>query len=297
MKHDDRLTQVRSYANVLAGIEGEEGPEILRVEVGDYSGSTVDFVQGRPPAADEIALSVLNAKKYGATPGDSLAMRIGGIQKDYRVSGVYQDVTSGGFTAKLHDGSPSGLVAHAVAFVLYADTVTGANPVAVATEYRERFSAATVIPMRAYVQQTLEYVTSAFRSAAIVTFAFGISVAVLLTALFLKLRLARDRRTMGVLSAVGFSAREIIAQVRGKTLAAVLVGTVLGLAFTATLGESLVGGLIALAGLGITQLSFIPAPWLVYGIYPLALLGAGYFGAVLLTAPLRHADKSAWLKG
>ncbi len=146
------------------------------------------------------------------------------------------------------------------------------------------------------MQQTLAYVTDAFFSAAVIAFGFGLGVAVLITCLFLKLRLTRERRSMGVLSAIGFSASEIIAQIRLKTLIAVAAGTLLGLLFAATAGEALVGGVLALAGMGIAQLHFIINPWLVLLAYPVLLIGAGYLGSVLLTAPLRAADKSSWLR-
>lgn len=119
----------------------------------------------------------------------------------------------------------------------------------------------------------------------------------LITSLFLNLRLTRERSRMGALSAIGFSTGEIIAQVRGKALVTMAVGTVLGVVFAATAGESLVGLLISLSGLGIVRLSFITNPLLVYVLYPLALVGAGYLAAVVLTARLRGADKSSWLGG
>lgn len=289
---DDRLTDVRTYANVVGEVEGEEGPETLRIEIGDYSGGTVDFVKGGRPAAGEIALSVLNAEKYQVAPGDALRVRVGESWASYVVSGVYQDVTSGGYTAKVQGEVTAG----AAGYVIYADIADGVDPGAVAAEYDQQFPSAAVIPMREYVEQTLEYVTSALRGAAVLTLVFATGVALLMTSLFLKLNLARDRRKMGVLSAIGFSAREIIAQVRGKTMLAVVVGTLGGLIFAATLGEALVGGLVSLAGLGIAELALIPAPWLVYVVYPLILMGAGYLGAVLLTGSLSRTDKSAWLQ-
>lgn len=292
VRDDDRLTDVRAFANVLYETRGEEGLETLRVEVGDYASGTVEFVQGERPEPGQIALSVLNADKYQVSTGDELTIRSGGESITVVVSGVYQDVTSGGYTAKMQGEVTTG----AVGYVIYANAVGGADPAAVAADYNERFPAATVIPMQEYVQQTLSYVTTAFRSAAIVSFIFGIGVALLITSLFLKLRLTRDRRKMGVLSAIGFSAGEIIAQVRGKTLLAVTVGTLLGLVFAATLGESLFGFFISLVGLGITNLAFLPNPGLVYVAYPLMLIGAGYLGAVFLTARLRSADKSSWLR-
>lgn len=141
-----------------------------------------------------------------------------------------------------------------------------------------------------------EYVTGALRDAAVLAFVLSTGVALLITSLFVRLRLSRDRRAMGALSAIGFSAREIIAQVRGKVLLMVAIGTVAGLLFTATLGESLVGGLMSFAGLGLAELTFAPAPLLVAVGYPVVLVGAGYLGVVLLTTRLRRADRSVWLR-
>jgi putative ABC transport system permease protein len=100
---------------------------------------------------------------------------------------------------------------------------------------------------------------------------------------------------MGTLSAVGFSTREIIAQVRVKTLLGAIAGTGLGLVLAATAGESVAGVLISATGLGIADLAFIPDPLLVFAACPLALIGAGCLSAAVLTARLRGADTSSWL--
>lgn len=305
MRDDERLSDLRVFANVLYEARGEEGWESLRVDVGDHSGDTIEFVEGGAPGPGQIALSVLNADRYGLGTGDEMTVRQSGESgglgapgepggpSALEVSGIYQDVTAGGYTAKAQGEQSSG----AIGYAIYADTAEGVDPAVVAAEYGERHPTAAVVPMREYVQQTLSYVTDALRSAAVLAFVFGTGVAVLLTSLFLKLRLTRERSRMGVLSALGFSTGEIIAQTRAKTLAAVSVGTLLGVVFAATAGESVVGLLVASAGLGISNLALLPNPWLVYLAYPLVLVAAGYLGAVFLTAPLRGADKSSWLRG
>jgi putative ABC transport system permease protein len=292
LREDDRITDVRAFANVLHEAEGEDGWETLRVEVGDYSTGTVEFLEGRPPETGEIALSVLNAEKYLVSVGEELTVRGAGESNTLAVSGIYQDVTSGGHTAKMHGEVTDG----AAGYVIYADTAQGTDPAAVAAEYNEHSPAAGVIPMRDYVQQTLSYVTDALRNAAVLAFVFGVGVAVVITSLFLKLRLTTERRTMGILSSLGFSMGEIIAQVRGKTLLAMVTGTLLGLALTASAGELLVGLLLSAAGLGLASLDLMPDPLLAYVASPLILLAAGYLASVALTARLRRADTSLWLR-
>ncbi|MDN5762065.1 MAG: FtsX-like permease family protein [Microlunatus sp.] len=295
MEADDRLTAVRDFANLLYETPGEEGWESLRVEVGDYSAGTVEFLNGHKPGTGEIALSVMNANKYGLSAGDEMSIRrrSGDSTESVVVSGIYQDVTSGGYTAKM----PGAVTTGAVGYVIYADTTNDAEPAALAREYSDNYPSAAVIPMREYVQQTLGYVTSAFLRAAILAVVFGVGVALLITSLFLKLRLTRERTKMGVLTAIGFSSRELASQVRFKVLLTTVAGALVGAVLAATVGESLVGAVISQAGLGIASLDFIPNPWLVYLAYPLMLIAAGYTGAVALTSRLRAPDKSAWLKG
>ncbi|WP_053616707.1 ABC transporter permease [Nocardiopsis sp. NRRL B-16309] len=297
MEGDDRLTDVRTFADVTyevdVTVDGEEVRDLLRVEVGDYSGDTIEFFRGERPGPGQIALSVLAADEYGVAVGDDLTIHRDGEPTTVAVSGVYQSITGGGYGAKLHGDAPTGAVGH----VVYADAVDGVDADAVAAEYDERFADASVLPMPEYTRQTLSNLTGSFQSTAVLAGVFGLGVASVITVMFLELRLTRERTRMGLLSAIGFSTREIIAQVRVKTLLAAALGTVLGLVFAATAGESLVSMLLDLSGLGIVDLEFITNPVLVYAAYPAVLIGAGYLGAVLRTARLRRADKSAWLTG
>ncbi len=223
----------------------------------------------------------MTLERPGSNAADTLA-----------ISGVYQDVTSGGRTAKMHGVVPP----DAVSYVIQANVAATADPATIAAEYTHAHPTATVLPMRAYVEETLGSVTAAFRSAAILATILGIGVASAITVLFLKLRLTRERSRMGVLTALGFSSRELVGQVMMKVLVAVSLGTLVGTVLAATAGEALIGSLIALSGLGITRLHFIPNPWLVYITYPLLLVTAGCAAALALTSRLRVADKSAWLR-
>ena len=292
MRGDDRLTDVRAFANVLYETRGPEGWETLRVDVGDYSGRTIEYLEGERPGPGQIALSVMNADKYQVATGDELTIRRDGETARAVVSGLYQDVTSGGDTAKMQGEVTAG----AAGYAIYADVAGGTDVATVAADYGERFPTAAVTPMPEYVQQTFSYLTDAFRSAAVLSLLFGVSVVALVTSLFLKLQLARERTRMGVLSAIGFATGEIIGQVRAKILLAVAAGVLLGAVFAATAGEFLVGIAFSLLGLGLTNLGFIPEPLLVYVAYPLLLTAAGYLGAVVLTARLRRVDKSTLLR-
>ena len=293
MEDDDRLTNAQTFAYVDYSADSEDGLARLRVEIGDRSDDEdVRYSEGGIPQDGQIALSVLNADKYQVGLGDDLTIYDGDEPVTVQVSGIYQDITDGGHTAKM----PGEVTEGASAYTVYADLAVGAEPGDIAAEYDERFPTAGVKPTQEYLQETLGVLIDSLRTAAWIALAFGLGVAVLITSLFLKLRLARDRSKMGVLTAIGFSAKELVGQARTKTLLVVAVGTLVGLALAATAGQSLASAGLTAAQIGITDLTFIPNPWLVYVLYPLLLLGAGYLAVALLTAGIRRADKSQWLR-
>src|SRR5699024_10113241 len=171
------------------------------------------------------------------------------------------------------------------------------DPAVLPAEYADRDPTASVIEMEEYLDQTMSFVTSSFRVAAVLALVFALVVAALISALFLSLQLKRERQRMGVLFALGFSRRELVTQMRAKALAVVAVGVLTGTLATAVGGQHLVNGVLAGAGLGITELQLFPQAWLVYGVYPLVLIGAGFAVSVLATGRIRGAQMSRWLRG
>ncbi|QOR70545.1 FtsX-like permease family protein [Ruania alkalisoli] len=293
MTEDHRLTDVQAHANVLYETTGVDGPETLRIAVGDHSAGSAEFLDGRSPGEQEIALSALNADKLGVATGDELTVRNQDDELTLTVSGIYQDITSGGYTAKM----PGRVTAGAASYVIFANTTDETDPEAVASEYNATFPDATMWPMQEYLDQLLSSLTDAFRSAAVLSLIFGVAVALLITCLFLRWRLSRDRPVMGALSAIGFSLRELAGQVQGKTVVTASAGIGLGAVFAATAGEWFVGSLIATLPFGLVSLTLLPNPWIAYLAYPLLLLATAYVGAVLLSHSLRRANTSDWLRG
>ena len=294
MLADPRIDDVFDAGQTLIRARGDDGWEPLRVMVGNHRDESIQFLSGGAPGPGEIALSVLNADHYSVSLGQGLPVRETDSEKSDTliVSGIYQDVTSGGRTAKMLGTVPP----DALGYVIHATLSPGIDPAAFAREYGAAHRGSTVVPMRAYVEETLASVTDAFRSAALLAAFFGLAVSFAITVLFLKLRLTRERSRMGVLTALGFSSRELAGQVMLKVLFTVGLGTAVGTILAATIGEAVVGGLLSLSGLGITRLSFIPAPWLVHVTYPALLLATGCLGAVIITSRLHAADKSSWLR-
>lgn len=291
MQDDGRLSDVQVFAQILLEVDGAHGWQTMRVEIGDYSGPTIDYTVGGPPGPGEIALSVLNAQRHGVAPGDELGLRTDGGETSAVVAGVYNDLTSGGYTAKMQ-GEPSD---GATGYVVYADVADGTDPVALAAEYDERFPGAAVLPMKEYAEQTLSHVTGALGGAAVLACAFGLGIAGLITGMFLQLRMTRERRAMGTKSAIGFSTAEILAQVRGKALAGAVTGALLGAVTAILLGGPFISVLMGMTGLGMSSLQLVPNLPLAI-IYAVTLMATGWAVARAATARFRDTDTATWLR-
>lgn len=289
---DARVDAVRDFGEEVLSTPGEEGWEALRVDVGDHRPDDVAFVAGTAPEQGQIALSVLNAEQHGVGPGDWLTVRGSDArERRLRVSGVYQDVTSGGYTAKMQ-----GRATEPVGYTIFADTVAGADPAAVVADYDGRYASASIVPMRDYVDQTLSSLTGVLRSATVLCAGLGIGVTLLITSLFLRLRMVRGHERLGTLSALGFSGRELAAQIRAATVVVAALGVLTGLLASVTVGEGGVGVFLGSAGLGIAGLDLAPDPWVTYLALPLGLVALGYAAAATVTTRLQGASPSHWLR-
>jgi putative ABC transport system permease protein len=94
----------------------------------------------------------------------------------------------------------------------------------------------------------------------------------LITVLFLKLRLAKDLSEIAVLKAVGFTEQDIKKQYMIKIGCVSIAGILVGTIFTDVLGEKIVNFALSLSGLGIKEVGLIVNPVLQYIMCPLLLL-------------------------
>src|SRR5699024_3750627 len=133
-------------------INGEGEQENMLIESGDFSIFPLEYMEGRAPVfRNEIAISYLNSSEFEKTIGDPIQLIIKGEEKELVVSGIYQDVTNGGRTAKssaLPDNLPA--LWHEVAI----DFKSGVRIEKKAEEYRAAFETAKVTDLKNYTDQT-----------------------------------------------------------------------------------------------------------------------------------------------
>ncbi len=190
--------------------------------------------------------------------------------ESFKVSGIYQDVTSGGKTAKSkHKFENLPVYKYSFSVNLKENT----NVINKAEEWTKSLgSGVSVDPMEDFIDQTLGGVSRQLRTIVFAIIAIGGFLAMLITVLFLKLRLAKDLSEIAVLKAIGFSVDDITWQHMIKIGTTSILGILGGTFITNLLGKTLVNAALGLTGLGIKEVSLVRNPAMEYIIVPLLLI-------------------------
>lgn len=249
-------------------VRGKDGSESsLKVELGDHSVFPVAYAEGRAPEArDEIALSVLSAQDLGIRVGDRLAASVGGQWRDLSVTGLYSDVTNGGKTAKAAFPGGEAPVLWGVVQAELRDTTRSRE---LASAYAAAFPYAKISSLQEYVAQTFGPTIRAIGSASRISLAVALVLAALITLLFVRMLVARDRVQIAALRALGFRNSDLTRQYLARSALVAGAGVLLGSLLANTLGESLVGVLISL--FGAASFEFAADPLSAYLLIPLAV--------------------------
>ena len=254
--------------------------ERIKVELGDHSVFPLTYIQGRAPAAEnEIALSVLNAREMGKTVGDGITLVIAGRETTLTVCGIYSDVTHGGKSAKAVFADPTADIMWSVVTAELADPARASEKVA---EYADRFAFAKVSDIDEFIRQTYGATINAIGKAAYAAVGVALALTVLITLLFMRMLIAKDRYAIAVMKAFGFTSADIKAQYMARAVFVLSLGVLLGALLANTMGEMLAGAVIA--SFGAASFKFIVNPLFAYLLSPLlmagAVLAATFFGTL-----------------
>ena len=199
--------------------------------------------------------------------GDSITLLVDGQEREMTISGIYQDVTNGGRTAKaVLDYDPDNVLWYAVSL----DLTSQARIDEKVREYSEAFYPARVTDLEGYLAQTLGNTIDQLRLVTVVAIAVGLFVAVLITSLFLNMLISKDASQIAIMRSLGFCLRNIRVQYLSRALILLSLGIVLGTIFSNTLGQRLVSVLWSF--MGASQIRFVINPLQAYVLLPLLLM-------------------------
>ena len=243
----------------------------LRVGNGDGSGEGLKYIDGKAPLSEnEIAVSKLNADEMDKKAGDKTVLKFNNMEKDYVISGIYQDVTSGGMTAKSNDKF-SGVDAEKYQFII--DLNDGVDAKDKAYEWNKRLGTGYDIqPMEELIDQTLGTVARQVQLATSIVIIIGIMMVAFIILLFMKLRLTKDYSQIAIMKAIGFTNSDVRRQYLYKMIIVSSAGIIIGTIISNIVGEKIISLAFSIMGLGISKLTFIINPWIVFILLPLTLL-------------------------
>ncbi|MFJ7667292.1 ABC transporter permease [Lysinibacillus sp. NPDC097195] len=259
----------------------EDGTEHnIKIELGDHSVFPIKYSTGRAPTSQyEIALSVLNADELTKKVGDSMTLIIAGKERNFTISGIYSDITNGGKTAKAMFTDHSTNIMWSVFCLEFSDKALMEDRMAA---YASHFPYAKISAIDDYVIQTFGSTIDAVGKASRTAIAVALFTAVLVTMLFMKMLVAKDRYAIAVMKALGFTNADITVQYAARSLFVLIISIVMGTLLANTLGNLLAGAVIS--SFGASSFTFAVNPIAAYLLCPLLMACSVLLATILSTS-------------
>ncbi|WP_028394125.1 ABC transporter permease [Bacillus cihuensis] len=273
LKNDDDIEKFAPYITSSYPVKNAEGSwDYINIETGDFSVFPLKYLEGRAPEGEgEISLSFANAEKVGLNKkvGDEVTVRVGGEEQTLSVTGIYQDITNGGKTAKAHKSL--GVNEEAVLWCIVSmDMAPGVDKRVKMDYYQNTYDSAQVNDIKEYTHQTLGNLIEQMSTVVMGGIAIAIIIAVLITALFLRMLLSKDMSQIAIMRSVGLTSKQISHQYMAGTMMVLVVGIILGVLVSNYLGEFLVS--MAMSSMGAAKIEFVHIIWQIGLLCPLALI-------------------------
>ncbi|MFW6035836.1 MAG: ABC transporter permease [Halothermotrichaceae bacterium] len=256
VKNDPDVERYESFVTSQYQIINPEGiKESIYLETGDFSIFPLDYIEGvSPMLSNEIALSYLSADELKKKVGDEVKLIIRGKPHSMIVTGIYQDITNGGRTAKANI-KPN----HETA-VWYNINLDVRNDVsAKVEEYKQKFDNVQITDLVGCFQQTFANTIDQLNLLTVTAIIVAVLVMILIISLFSKMLTARDMTQIAIKRSLGISLQKIKIEYISRALLVLNLGIVVGTILSNTLGQYLLG----------VVLSFFGAPDMVFTINPL----------------------------
>ncbi|KYG29485.1 FtsX-like permease family protein [Alkalihalobacillus trypoxylicola] len=258
----------------------------MQVETGNLEAFPLVYLEGRAPAKNnEIALSYINSSELDKTVGEQLFIKRGPSddEKQVTISGIYQDITNGGRTAKaVFEENSENILWYVISADIHSDY---SIPEKIA-EYSSRFSPAKVTHLESYLTQTLGQTINQVKLITIISYITGLFVSMLITILFIKMLLAKDFSQINIMRRMGFSIKDIQIQFLSRVSFIMLASVLLGTLLSNTLGPLVINTIWGT--LGASQIEFVINPIYAYLLSPLFLIVSVMFTTMLSMSSLKN---------
>ncbi|MCH1625465.1 FtsX-like permease family protein [Ferdinandcohnia quinoae] len=269
-------SDIEKYAAFITSsyqIKNADGSwDYINIEVGDFTVFPLQYLEGRSPENEgEISLSYANATKEGLNKqvGDEVVVKADGTEKTLKITGIYQDITNGGNTAKAD--TSLGINASAVLwYIVSMDVTEGVNISEKMSYYQGNYDSAQVNDIQEYSSQTLGNMIDQMKIIVTAGIIIAVIVLILITALFLRMLLSKDMSQIAIMRSIGLTSQEISYQYMAGTLLVLVLGIIFGVMASNYLGEFLVN--IGMSSMGATKIELVTVVWQTWLLCPVVLI-------------------------
>ena len=294
MRNDHTISTYAALTTKIFKAKMEDGTEEnLKIELGDHSAFPIVYSQGKAPVKEnEIALSSINADEMSKKVGDVITLVIKGKEQDFSVSGIYSDITNGGKTAKAVFADDSAQIMWSIIIAELSDTSIVSSKV---TEYSNKFGYAKVSDVDDFVTQTFGSTIRSVETASYAAIVVSLIITALITLLFMKMLIAKDRTSIAIMKALGFTKSDIKLQYISRSVFVLIIGIMLGTLLANTLGETIAGAIIS--SFGADSFKFTVNPLSAYLLCPLLMICAVLIATIAGTSGAGKISISQNIKG
>jgi len=255
----------------------------LRVSLGDHTAYPITYSQGTVPQTDsEIAISSMYADDLAKTVGDEIVLTVDGTKKRLTVCGVYSDITNGGRTAQANFETNSGNTLSVIIAITFR---AGVDTKAIIAQYKEQLPFAKIYGIEENINQMFGPMISSIKMASYAAIGIAVLLTVLVTVLFMKMLVAKDRYSIAILKSMGFTSKGIRRQYLTRSVIVLALGVVIGTIMANTLGEYV--GVAIVSSFGATTFNFVVNPFFAYMVSPLLIAACVYIATLLGVSDIR----------
>ncbi|MBC3797477.1 FtsX-like permease family protein [Acetobacterium tundrae] len=269
LENDSEIEKAAIYKNGYVQSQNGLGEwEYIRVENGDESVFPLEYLEGSAPVGSkEMALSYLNASELGKKVGDSITVKYQGADLIFTVSGIYQDITYGGKTAKAAIDFDENDVE---VYIVYLNVKDGVSIAKKTDELRTVLTVGKITPVNEFVAQTLSGIMDDMSLVEGTAIVIALLLIILITVMFLQLVTAKEHSAIAIKKVIGFSNRDIRIQFGIRILVIQFMGIVVGTIFANSLGGVIFG--LMLSSMGASKITMLVDPLTAYLLCPAAQL-------------------------
>ncbi len=256
---DDRIERIEVYTQeIKTAITAKRETSPLRIDYGDPTVFPLRYGTGRAPQTmSEIGLSEINAERFGVSPGDTITILGPAGETEFTVSGIYQDVTNGGKTAKALPGPT--MDADHPDLMIAIEATEGANLDDIRSTIVQSAGDVQVIDTGAYVQQMMGDMIRVMDRIAWVFAGVAVAISALMAGLSIRLMQVQERKANAVQGALGFTSRHLRSQYLIRIMLMMAIGVAIGVVLATPVGN-LIGNAI-FSAVGVSGLSLKFDPW------------------------------------